>query len=79
MKKTTYGARCAIQMHSITGDIAALCYDLRNGVKHYFGDHTKCNSDVESAGDHLVAKVSQYNLSVDLTYLIQDIALDNKT
>ena len=44
MKKITRGARCAIKMHSTTGDVAALCHDLRNGVRHYFGDHTKCNS-----------------------------------
>ena len=44
MKRIIYGARCAIKMHSITGDVAALCHDLRNGVRHYFGDHTKCNS-----------------------------------
>ena len=44
MKKITYGARCAIKMHSITGDVAALRHDLRNGVRHYFGDHTKHNS-----------------------------------
>ena len=44
MKRITYGARCAIKMHSITGDVAALRHDLRNGVWHYFEDHTKCNS-----------------------------------
>ena len=44
MKKVTRGARCAIKMHSTTGDVAALRHDLWNGVRHYFGDHTKCNS-----------------------------------
>ena len=31
MKRITHGARCAIKMHSATGDVAALCHDLRNG------------------------------------------------
>ena len=44
MKKITHGARCPIKMHSTTGDVAALCHDLRNDVRHYFGDNRKCNS-----------------------------------
>ena len=44
MKRITHGARCAIKMHSVTGDIAALCHDLRNGPRHYFGLHDECNS-----------------------------------
>ena len=39
MKRITHGALCAIKMHSTTGDVAALRHDLRNGVRHYFGDH----------------------------------------
>ena len=31
-------------MHSKTGDVAALRHDLRNGIRHYFGDHRSCNS-----------------------------------
>ena len=44
MKKITHGAHCAINMHSTTGDVVALCHNLRNNVWHYFGDHTKSNS-----------------------------------
>ena len=44
MKRLTNRARCAIKMHSGTSDIAALRYDLRNGPRHYFGLHDKCNS-----------------------------------
>ena len=44
MKRITHGARCAIKMHSATGDVAALCHDLRNGPRHYFGLHKDCNS-----------------------------------
>ena len=44
MKRITHGARCAIKMHSKTGDVAALRHDLRNGIRHYFGDHRNCNS-----------------------------------
>ena len=43
MKRITHGARCAIKMHSKTGDVAALRHDLRNGIRHYFGDHRSCN------------------------------------
>ena len=32
----------AIKMHSRTGDVAALRHDLRNGIRHYFGDHRQC-------------------------------------
>ena len=44
MKRITHGARCAIKMHSKTGDVAALRHDLRNGIRHYSGDHCSCNS-----------------------------------
>ena len=44
MKRITHGARCAIKMHSATGDVAALRHDLRNGPRHYFGLHSNCNS-----------------------------------
>ena len=44
MKRITHGARCAIKMHSATGDVAALRRDLRNGPRHYFGRHDKCSS-----------------------------------
>lgn len=44
MKRITHGARCAIKMHSATGDVAALRHDLRNGPRHYFGLHKDCNS-----------------------------------
>ena len=42
IKRITHGARCAIKMHSRTGDVAALKRDLRNGIRHYFGDHRQC-------------------------------------
>ena len=32
------------KMHSVTADEAALRHDLRNGPRHYFGVHDKCNS-----------------------------------
>ena len=41
IKKIAHGARRAIKMHSTIGDVAALCRDLRNGVRHYFGGHRK--------------------------------------
>ena len=44
MKRITHGARCAIKMYSTTGDVAALRHDLRNGIRHYFGDHRQCRS-----------------------------------
>ena len=44
IKQITHGARCAIMMHSGTADVAALYHDLRNGSRHYFGLHDKCNS-----------------------------------
>ena len=44
MKRITHGARCAIRMHSTTGDVSALRHDLRNGPRHCFGDHRNCNS-----------------------------------
>ena len=44
MKRITHGAHCAIKMHSSTGDVAALRHDLRNGIRHYFGDHRQCRS-----------------------------------
>ena len=44
MKQITYGARCAIKMHSTTGDVAALRHDLRNGPQHCFGFHDNCSS-----------------------------------
>ena len=31
------------QMHSVTGDVIALRRDLRNGIRHYFGDHQQCS------------------------------------
>ena len=44
MKRITHGARCAIKMHSATGDMAALLHDLRNGPRHYFRLHDRCSS-----------------------------------
>ena len=44
MKKISHGACCGIKMHSTTVDVAALRHDLRDGVQHYFGDHTRYNS-----------------------------------
>ena len=44
MKRITHGAHCAIKMHSTTGDVAALRHDLRDGVRHYFGNYRQCRS-----------------------------------
>ena len=44
MKRIKHEARCAIKMHSATGDVAALCHNQRNGPRHYFGLHSDCNS-----------------------------------
>ena len=44
MKRITHGARCAIRMHTTTGDVSALWHDLTNGPHHCFGDHQNCNS-----------------------------------
>ena len=44
MKWIAHGTQCAIKMHSATGDVAALRYDLRNGSRHYFGLHSDYNS-----------------------------------
>ena len=44
MKRITHGARCAIKMHSATGDVVALRRDIRNGPRHCFGLHNNCNS-----------------------------------
>ena len=44
MRRITHGARCAIKKHSTTRDVAALRHDLRNGIRHYFGDHRQCKS-----------------------------------
>ena len=32
MRRITHGGRCAIKMHSTTGDVAALRHDLQNGM-----------------------------------------------
>ena len=34
----------AFKVHSSIGDVAALRHDLRNGIRHYFGDHTQYRS-----------------------------------
>ena len=44
MKRLTTGARCAIKMHSKTGDVGQLRKDLRNGPSHVFNDHTNCSA-----------------------------------
>jgi len=43
VKQITHGAQCVIQMHGGTGDINALLRDVRNGIRHYFGDHQQCS------------------------------------
>ena len=45
IQRLTVGARMAIKMHSITGNIQQLRHYLRNGPTHVFGDHSKCNPD----------------------------------
>ena len=44
MKRLTTGVRCAIKMHSKTGDVGQLRKDLRNGPSHVFNDHTNCSA-----------------------------------
>ena len=44
IKNITQAARKAITAHSQTGDVEALRHDLRNGPRHYFGDHSGCNA-----------------------------------
>ena len=44
MKRITHGALYVTKMHSATGDVDALCCDLRYGICHYFGDHRQCSS-----------------------------------
>ena len=39
MRRITHGAHSAIKKHSTTRDVVALRHDLRNGIRHYFGDH----------------------------------------
>ena len=43
IRNITQGARKAITAHSRTRDVEALRHDLRNGPRHYFGDHSRCN------------------------------------
>lgn len=45
MQRITIGARLAIKMHSQTGNVRQLQHDLRNGVAHVFGEHSKCNPE----------------------------------
>ena len=42
--RLTVGARVAITLHSIDGNVQQLRHDLRNGPAHVFGDHSACNS-----------------------------------
>ena len=41
--RLTVGARVAIKLHSIDGNVQQLRHDLRNGPAHVFGDHSACN------------------------------------
>ena len=43
MKRITHGERCAIKMHSATGDVVVLHHDLHNGPRHCFSLHNNCN------------------------------------
>ena len=54
------GACCAIKMHSITRDVAALCYDLQNGIWHYFGGHRQCRT---SFCKHITTDKNIYNIT----------------
>ncbi len=44
IKRLATGARCAIKMHSKSGDVEKLRKDLRNGPSHVFNDHTNCST-----------------------------------
>ena len=46
--KITEPARKGITAHSCTGDVVALRNDLLNEPKHYFADHSNCNSTISS-------------------------------
>ena len=77
MKWTTYGGRCAIRMHSATGDITALRHDLRNGPCHCFSDHQKYNNSSfckhvnEEAASKLYVQLA-YNYSL-ISYIIDPL------
>ena len=43
IKKIAAGARAAIRIHSVTGNVETLQRDLRNGPYHVFGDHRNCS------------------------------------
>ena len=43
MKRLTAGAHCAIKMYSVTGNIAQLRHNLRQGPNQVFNDHRLCN------------------------------------
>ncbi len=44
MKRLAVGARCAIKMHSKTGDVEKLRKDLQNCPSQVFNDHTNCST-----------------------------------
>ena len=47
-KRVTHGAWTAIRSHSVTKNVEALRHDLRNGLCHCFGDHSKCVSNTKT-------------------------------
>ena len=74
MKCITHGARCVIKMHSNTSDVTPLRHDLRNGPRHYFGLHDKCNSafckrkSTESTGKTII----HFKVRLLAAYSLQD-------
>ena len=66
IQRLTVGARVAIAKHSITGNIAQLRHDLRNGPSHVFGDHTQCSSDFCTYQPLTVTTVMVSELDADL-------------
>ena len=77
MKRITHGARCAIKMHSTTGDVAALRRDLRNGVQHYFGNHKNCNS-VYCKNTNTSNKYSYYKINYIMYRFITSFSITSE-
>ena len=57
MQCLVVGARCAIKMHSKTGDVEKLRVDLRNGPNHVFNNHQHCSPTFCK----VAASTSEYN------------------
>lgn len=83
------GARCAIKMHSKTGDVDKLRVDLRNGPKHVFNNHQHCSptfckvaaSTSESNEVALIDSISDTPSEIDTLlaqYLEDEVQIHNE-